>query len=74
MGETTGAKYRMFWLDGLHSFILPNGQSTFTTFDTLRMTSDGKAPNSVSTQMSVYSVRGDGTVALSVQHARASCE
>ena len=74
VGETTGAKYRMFWLDGLHSLILPNGQSTFTTFDTLRMTSDGNAPNSVSTQMSVYSVRADGTVTLSIQHARATCE
>ena len=74
VGETTGATYRMFWIDALHSFVFPNGQATFTTFDTLRMTSNGNAQNSISTQMSVYSVRADGTVSLSIQHARATCE
>ena len=74
VGETTGAKYHMFWLDGLHSLTLPNGQSTFTTFDTLRMISDGKAPNSVSNEMTVYSMRPDGSVSLSIQHSQATCE
>lgn len=74
IGETTGAKYHMFWLDGIHNLTLPNGQTTFTTFDTLRMLSDGKAPNSVSNEMTVLSIQPDGSVSLSIQHSQASCE
>ncbi len=73
-GETTGAKYHMFWLDGIHSLTLPNGQTTFTTFDTLRMISNGAAPNSVANEMTVVSMRPDGSIGLSIQHSRATCE